>query len=124
MLVKRKNLYTIMSIIDRIKGKTFNLQTQYKFLKIKKQIEPEFSIYLEQKILNGNPYFVKDENGNPIMDKGGYTIITEKVNEFQKVMRDLAESTISIEDCYFSLDELEGLDLSLEELEVLMDFIR
>jgi hypothetical protein len=45
MLIKRYKLSSLEQIFDKLSSQTFAIQTQYKFLKLKKSIEEEVEIY-------------------------------------------------------------------------------
>jgi hypothetical protein len=47
MLIKREKIPMIKNLIENLKLKRFSIQTQYKFLKIKKAIDAEQEIYEE-----------------------------------------------------------------------------
>lgn len=55
---------------------------------------------------------------------GGYKIKDECKEQCAIVLNNLFNMDISIPDIYLSLDELEELNLSLEQLELLMPFIK
>jgi hypothetical protein len=44
---------------------------------------------------------------------GGYKIIEDKVEECNKTIEEILDTEIEINDIEFTLDELEGLELSL-----------
>ena len=48
MLIKRADLFLIKNIGDKLKDKVFNIQTQYKLLKLIKIADEEYPIYMEQ----------------------------------------------------------------------------
>ena len=125
MLIKRDKIKQINSLINSLNKKKFNINTQYKFIKIKKAIEEEENIYQEQIKINCENFFEKDENGQPIINKnGGYKIKSDKLSECYSLMNQMNNLEVQIPDIYFSLDELEELNLSLEDLSNLESFIK
>ena len=56
MLIKRTNLIGIGEIIEKLKSQVFNINTQYKFLKIAKIIEEELGILKEQTQIIADKY--------------------------------------------------------------------
>ena len=124
MLIKRKQIYPIIELFNRLKNKNFDVETQYKLIKIIKQIQPEQEVFQEQLKLNCENYFERDENGNPIInEKGGYKIKDDKAKECYLILNKLEDISIQVPDIYFSLDELKPLNLTLEELESFEPFI-
>ena len=63
--------------------------------------------------------------GNPVInEQGGYKIQQNKMAECYFLMTQMNNLDVQIPDIYFTLDELEKLDLSLEEMETLLPFIK
>lgn len=125
MLVKRKNISKLEELINSLSKRKFNIKTQYKFIKIKKAIEQEEEIYQEQLKINCEPFFERDNEDNPILSsQGGYKIKAEKMNECYLLMNQMNNLEVQIPDIYFSLDELEELNLPLESLSILEPFIK
>lgn len=125
MLIKRKSLYPLLALFERIKDKKFNIETQYKIIKIIKAVEPEQEILQEQIKSNCNEYFEKDGNNNPITnEQGGFKIKSNKATECYLIVNKLEDISIQIPDIYFSLEELSPLDLTLEEIKILEPFIK
>lgn len=124
MLIDRTKLPYLMDIIAKNAQKHFNIQTQYKFLKLKQAIEKEDEIYREQIILLRD-YCEVDENGEYIRDQqGGIKIKEDKKVECNQLLNEINQVQIQLPDIYFSLDELEPLELTLNELELLSIFLK
>lgn len=125
MIYKSRNLAGLMSVVNKVKLKTFNIETQYKFLKIIKVLTPELQIYNEQRNLLLAYYAARDNEGKPILNEdGALQIIAGKEEECLKKIEELNELEISFQDIYFSLNELEDLGLTLEDLIFLEPFIK
>ena len=120
MIYPSENLNGLIALIARIKTKKFSIETQYKFIKLAKIMEEELAIVNEQKYLLLDNYAEKDEKGMFIMlDDGGVKIKEEYLEECSKKINELNSRQITIPDITFSLDELEPLELTLEELFIL-----
>lgn len=125
MLIKRHELNRIDELINSLSKLKFDIHTQYKFMKIKKAIQIETEIYQEQIQLNCEDYFERDAEGLPIInEQGGFKIQPEKMGECYLLMNQMNSLLVQIPDIYFSLDELEPLELTLDELSVLEPFIK
>ena len=125
MLCSTQRLKELSMIIDKIKEKTFDINTQYKFIKISKVIREEEEYVNEQQYLLLKQYAELDEKGNFIRkEDGGYKIKSEYVEECGLKLIQINNREVQLPDIYFSLDELEPLGLTLGELELLEPFIK
>lgn len=125
MLIKRKEIKDFNNLYEKISDKKVNINIQYKLIKIHKAIKDEEEIYQEQLQLNCQPYFEKDEEGNPIVnEKGGYKIISDKMAECYFVLNQMNELQVQLPDIYFTPEEIEELDLTIGEMEVFLPFIK
>ena len=125
MLIRREDLFLIKKIGERMKDKVFNIQTQYKLLKLIKIADEEYPIYMEQIQPLLDSYAEKDEQGNIIHSEGGGTKIkTDQMNILEQKLYELREIKVQAPDLYFSLDELEKLGLKMGELNAFIDLIK
>lgn len=125
MIYPSENLNGLIALISRIKTKNFSIETQYKFIKLAKIMEEELAIVNEQKYLLLDNYAEKDEKGRFVMlDDGGVKIKEEFLEECTEKINELNERQITVPDITFSLDELEPLELTLEELFILEPLIK
>lgn len=124
MLYPSKNLFVLKGIIEKIKSKTFSIETQYKFLKLSKIIDSEIEIFEEQRKMLIENFGERDEAGNFIVENGGIKIKIDSQEECEKKVKELNEMQVQFPDMYFSLPELEPLELTLEDLLFLDQFIK
>lgn len=124
MIYKSSNLEGLQKVINKTKSKVFSLETQYKFLKILKIIEPEIEIYKEQMDLLVYQFAERDANNKIISDINGIKIDPNKVTECQEKIQKLNSMEISFHDILFRLEEFVGLDLTLEDLSYFEPFIK
>jgi len=125
MICSTERLKELSKIIGKIKEKTFDINTQYKFIKISKVIREEEELINEQQFLLLKQYAEKNENGQFIVNKdGGFKIKEDCVEECGLKIMEMNNRQITLPDIYFSLDELEPLGLTLGELELLEPFIK
>lgn len=125
MIITRNDGLNFIRVVENIKTKSFDFQVQYKILKLKKAITEElmetdkFVTELAQK------YGKKDEDGNLITrENGGIAIEENMKEEFIAEANKLDEMELQIPDIYLSEDEISGLGLTLEEVEIFMMFIK
>ena len=69
-------------------------------------------------------YAEVDEKGNPIIENGGVSIKKDEVAEVQQEISDFYEITCSIPDTYFTIEELETLELDWKEAESLLPLVK
>lgn len=126
MLIKRKDCIKIVTAArSTLKDKKFNLQTQYKILKLVKAIEEEEEIMNQSVLKIANEYAEKDEIGNIIQNEdGGIKIDQNRKNDLALALNNLNSVELQLPDIYFNLEEFEGLDLTLEELDAFIAFIK
>lgn len=125
MIYLSENLENLGALIEKIKEKSFSIETQYKFLKISKVVQTEQAILNEQKEILVKKYAETDEKGDFITTKdGGIKIKDEFLTACLEKVVELNSIEISFPDIYFSLSELEPLGLTLQELMYLEPFIK
>ena len=125
MIINAEALDSIIAVIEKMKTKSFSIQTQYKFLKIYNTLVPEIQIINLQKEELAKKYAERDDDGNIIFSEdGGLKIKDNLIFECAKKLEELNSLQITIPDLYFSLSELEDLNLTLEELMYLDPFIK
>lgn len=125
MKIKRFELNNIREVILQIGDKKGPIKTQYKLVKLKKIADEEQQIYQDLVDKNCMQFLKRDENDKLIPHpNGGYTIIEDKIEECNKTIEEILDTEIEINDIEFTLDELEGLDLSLAQTEAMMAVIK
>lgn len=120
MIINRNQLLQLNSIFDKVlKNNQINIYTQYKFLKLKKIYDDELIIYQQQ--LNRLLQYCDNITDN---DNKMLKIKPEYIEQCQNDIQVINNITTQLPDIYFSLDELENLQLTFSELENLMPFIK
>lgn len=127
MLITRKELLQIGYFIKSIKEKGTNceINTKYKLLKLERLLKDEFEI--TNMLLNelSLKYVELDEKGQPIVnEEGAMKIQSDKAFQLNKELAEFYTFKIQIPEFFFSLDEFEKTEVSWEELEALMPFIK
>lgn len=114
----------LKDLIVSIRDKSFSIKTQYKFLKLAKALDSELMIINEQKQRLIEKYVQVDENGEYVVNEDGGLVIKDNlVQDFQQKLSELDEMEIELPDLTFTLEELEDLKLSLQEIFYLEKFI-
>lgn len=127
MLITRKELLQIGYFIKSIKEKGTNceINTKYKLLKLERLLKDEFEI--TNMLLNelSLKYIELDEKGQPIInEKGAMKIQSDKTFQLNKELAEFYTFKIQIPEFFFSLDEFGKTEVSWEELEALIPFIK
>ena len=124
MKIKRFELNNIASVINSIGNKKGPIKTQYKFAKLKQIAESEQKIQQDLIDTNCLQFLERDENGELVPhEQGGFKIKEGEIDKCNSVIGEIMETEIEINDIKFTLDELEGLELSLSQIEALMSVI-
>ncbi len=125
MIYSTEKLKDLSTIIDKIKEKTFDINTQYKFIKISKAIKEEEGYVNEQQFLILKQYAERDDTGKFVTrEDGGFKIRKECIQECGLKIIEMNNRQFSLPDIYFSLEELEPLGLTFGELQLLDPFIK
>lgn len=124
MIINRNSLADLYSLINRKKDIMGDINTQYKLLKIKQYLREELEIYNQQITTLAN-CCEKDENGEIIQNEdGSFQAKPDMIEKCEEIIEALNNFKITLPDIYFSLDELQILNLTLGELELLDPFIK
>lgn len=125
MTLKMYQIIPFENFYTRIKSCVLPIKISYKFSKLARAIEQEKIFYQSkvQEIIE--EYGERDENDELKLtdDKTAFLIKEDKVLECQQKMNELSELEIDIEEIKFSIDDLEGLTLSPQEMDILIPFI-
>lgn len=115
------DLQVLYSSIANVK---LPLKTTYKFTRLMKRAEEEINFYQEKFREIVEEYGVK-ENGEYKLTPDGMSIviIPGKEAECNSKLAELRNLDVSIEGITFTIDELEGIDVSIQELSCLMSLI-
>lgn len=114
-------LQTLYASIADIK---LPLKTTYKFTRLMRRAEEEISFYQEKFREIIEEYGVK-ENGQYKMlsDGASIAIVPGKEVECNQKLTELRNLEVQIDNIKFSIEELEGIDVSISELSCLMPLI-
>jgi hypothetical protein len=115
----------LQQLYNSISGVKLPLKTTYKFTRLMKRAETELEFYQTkfQEIIE--EYGDKDENGQyKLVDNGqSIAIIPGKENECNMRLMELRNLEVPIDDIKFTVEELEKIDISIEELVCIMSLI-
>lgn len=107
MICTTQTLSELATLVEKLKEKNFDINTQYKFIKLSKVIKDEKEYVNEQQFYLLKQYAEKDDNGKFIIkEDGGIKIKDNCIQEFGLKLIEMNKRKITLPDIYFSLDEL------------------
>ena len=111
---------------EDIKNMKFPLKTAYKLNKLITQVNNEISFYQQKFSEIINEFGKRDENGEFVYSQDGSSIeiIVGRQSECQEKVNELQNLEAEIQDIFFTIDELDGLNLTLYEMNCLLPFIK
>ena len=121
MTLKMSNIILLKGVCENLKFQKTSVKTAYKISKILNVVEKEFEFYQTKIVEIVNEYAEKDENSQPIMIDGGngVKINPEKIGEAQTKILELETIETELNITPLSLDELEGLEISISDMQTL-----
>ena len=122
--MKMYEVLELQNLYNSIANIKLPLKTTYKFTRLMKRIEEELNFYQDKFREIVEEYGVK-ENGEYKLTPDGQSvvIISGKEVECNQKLAELRNLEVMIEGITFSIDELEGIDVSIQELSCLMSLI-
>jgi hypothetical protein len=101
------------------------IKVAYKLSRLATAIESEVTFYQTKFREILNEYCLVDDNGNyvPTDDGQGFKIQPGKEIECNQAMADLHSLEIELPDITFNIDEFDGLELRIQDLNGIMPFI-
>lgn len=108
----------LKAFYEAVKDQTLPLKTSYKLALLSRNIEQELNFYqtkFREIILE---YCEMDENGNPLTTEDGAGIKLRAGTEMEctEKVRELQELEINFPETKFSIDEFEGVNLTIDQL--------
>ena len=122
--MKMYEVLDLQVLYNSIANVKLPLKTTYKFTRLMKRAEEEVAFYQEKFREIVEEYGVK-ENGEYKLTPDGMSIviIPGKEAECNSKLAELRNLDVSIEGITFTIGELEGIDVSIQELSCLMSLI-
>ena len=127
MTITMLNVLELNEFYNNIKNKKLPFQVAYKFSKIVRLIQGDIDFFEKEMGKLLDEYGKRDETGQfiPTEDNKGIIIQEEYIDKCREKMNELYHLPITIEgDISFTVEELGFLDMTPQEISVLMPFIR
>lgn len=125
MTLKMYQLNDFPSFFEKVKSQKLPFKTSYRLTLLSQEIERHINYYQEQFRTLLMEYSKKDEQGNPVPteDGQGILLIEETMDEAYQKLAELRELDVELPDVKFSPDDFDKVELSPEEMLVIMPFI-
>ena len=114
----------ILSIYERIRELKVSAKVAYKFNKLCNSLKNDADFYKTELNKIIERYAERDENGSLIhLEYGAIKIKSEDMPTAQKEINNLDTLEVDAPDIKFTIDELDGLQLSIEDFNRILPFI-
>lgn len=125
MKIKLIEAGAIYPLAESLINKKMPIKTVYGFTKIMEASRKEFNFIQETANKIAEEYGERDENGNLVRteDNSGYMIKEDCRKEAGEKIKEFNEIEIDFPDVKFNLSDLDSLELTMSEMQVLMPFI-
>lgn len=126
MKLKMQQIIEFQKFYNNVKNIKLPLKTAYKLNKLFIQANEELSFYQQKFAEIVNNFGKRDENGGLVYSSDKTSIEIEEARRdecFQKI-EELQNLEVDINGIDFTIEELEGFNLTISEVECLMPFIK
>ena len=122
--MKMYEVLDLQGLYNNIATIKLPLKTTYKFARLMKRAEEEIAVYQEKFREIVEEYGVKENGEYKFTPDGQSIVIIEgKEAECNTKLLELRNLEVQIDNIKFSIEELEGIDVSIQELSCLMSLI-
>ena len=125
MKIKMYQVLSILNIYGRVKELKAPAKVAYKFNKLCNAFKDDLNFYNGELNKIIEQYGERDKNGSliPLESGNGVKIKSEKMPDAQKELDSLDFLEVDAPDIKFTVDELDGLQLSIEDFNRMLPFI-
>ena len=126
MTIKMYEIIDFPTFFKKVKTQKLPFKTSYHLALITQEVEKHINYYQEQFRNILVEYGRKDEEGNfiPTADGQGIMLIEDKIEEAYAKIAELRGLEVTLPDYTFSSDDFSKVELTLEEISVIMPFIK
>lgn len=122
--MKMYEILELQKLYVSIANTKMPLKTTYKFARLMKRAEEELTFYQEKFREIVEEYGIKENGEYKLINNGqSIAIIPGKEVECNKKLAELRNLDVPIEGIKFTIEELEGIDVSISELSCIMSLI-
>ena len=126
MQIKMHQILDFPNFYVLVKNQKITFKTSYRLAMLAAEVEKQYNFYTEQFRALLNQYGQKDIEGNliPTEDGQGVKLVQETMEECYAKVNELRDLDITLPDCYFSLDDFDGIELTPIEVNAIIPFIK
>jgi hypothetical protein len=126
MTLKMYELTNFPTFYEKIRSEKLPFKTSYHLALLAQEVEKHINYYQEQFRNILIDCGKKDDSGNfiPSDDGQGIMLIDEKANEAYEKIAELRNLEVALPDYIFSVEDFAKVELTLEEMAVIMPFIK
>lgn len=118
-----ENAYRARAALNKISHSAMPAKTAYKISKLSNFLKDDANFYTERLSQIIEQYGEKDENGEPVISGSGYKIQKDKTDECTAAIKELSEIEAAVPDAKIYLSELDGVELSPDDIAAIYAFI-
>lgn len=125
MTLKMYQITDFPALFSKLKSQKLPFKTSYRLTLLSQEVQKHVDFYQEKFRELIMEYSKKDEEGNPVPleDGQGVLLKEETVGEAYEKLAELRELDVELPDTKFSVDDFGNIELSPEEMVVIMPFI-
>lgn len=125
MTLKMYQIIDLPLFFEKVKSQKLPFKTSYRLTMFIQEAQKHIDFYQENFRNLLIEYSQKDENGNPkpTEDRQGVLLVEETMNEAYTKLAELRDLDVELPDTKFSVDDFGSIELSPEEMIVIMPFI-
>ena len=118
-----ESAYRARAALNKISHSAMPAKTAYKISKLSNFLKDDANFYTERLSQIIEQYGEKDENGEPVISGNGYKIQEDKTDECAAAIKELSEIEAAVPDAKIYLSELDGVELSPDDIAAIYAFI-
>lgn len=125
MQLKMQQILGFPTFYAIVKNSRMPMKTAYKLSKLGVAIDTELAFYREKVQAVVSEYGLLDENGRPVPTDDGQGVKLRPGTEADcfAAMQELQDIEVVLPDITFSIDDFDGLELTVEELGHIVPFL-
>lgn len=126
MKIKMYQILEFENLYNKLKDFKMSIKTAYKLSKLVREVDNEKMFYQTKLASIIDSYGEKDSDGNFVLteDKTGVQVKKGEIEKCQKEIVELSNLDVEISGIEISIEELENFELTLQDMEILMPFIK
>ena len=118
-----ENAYRARAALNKISHSAMPAKTAYKISKLSNFLKDDANFYTERLSQIIEQYGEKDESGELVISGSGYKIQKDKTDECTAAIKELSEIEATVPDAKIYLSELDGVELSPDDIAAIYAFI-